>query len=341
MGCAYKTEKRDLENCKLGREEKGSFPSLEALDLLWDKSKAITVHFPVRALHFLSQEQNLFGFKHIVPDDSFFKPMGMNDDSVNEIVGCFRHTKNQDLLYVARYREYKGQLKFIKQADPALLTNYTIHFYGSGGLDAMNYMKEIDMMGHSRGIKVAVHHHVSKQTLLQHSCHAAGQILWPSQDSNPRAGELISCIGYEDQLRGFSWPPDESFCRMILGMCAAYEGLYAGMPLFISTTAGVPKPLLEQPFVQAVPFNASVDDFNASLGVWMDIVASHRTSTSSRRRIIGYTKTALDPENVYWELCERIGICAARPEVAVDDALEESTGRDASSVQQKDPQREI
>lgn len=86
------------------------------------------------------------------------------------------------------------------------------------------------------------------------------------------------------------------------------------MPLFISTTAGVPNPLLEQNFVQPVPCNSTVDEFNRNLTKFMSIVKEHQKSSYLRRKIIKYTQTALDPENVYWELCQRMGICGQRDE---------------------------
>ena len=99
---------------------------------------------------------------------------------------------------------------------------------------------------------------------------------------------------------------------------AAYEGLYAGLPLFISTTAGVPEPLLDQAFVEPVPFDSEPEDFNTHLESFMKSVAEHQASVDMRRKIIKYTQTALDPRNVYWELCERMGICAAMSQPGAD-----------------------
>eukprot|EP00951_Prasinocladus_malaysianus_P037977 scaffold412356_cov31-Prasinocladus_malaysianus.AAC.2 len=105
--------------------------------------------------------------------------------------------------------------------------------------------------------------------------------------------------------------------------CAAYEGLYAGMPVFISTTSGVPDKLLEQPFVEPVPFNSTVEEFNAGLKRFMDTVHDNQFSAQKQHRITRFTKTALDPENVYWGICQQIGICGERDEDKQNSALME------------------
>eukprot|EP00951_Prasinocladus_malaysianus_P037976 scaffold412356_cov31-Prasinocladus_malaysianus.AAC.1 len=193
VGCAYEPALKDLPSCTHKPMEKRSFVSLNALDKQIDHDKALTVHFPVRALNALSSEVNLFGFDHIVSDNSFFKPMGGKTEIMELIKRCDQGEKSSDLLYIARLFPYKGQLKFIEQARPELLRGHTIHFYGSGGRstpEGRAYVKEIEAAGERRGIRVKVHFLVTKQELLAHVCRAAGQILWPSMDSNPRAGAI-------------------------------------------------------------------------------------------------------------------------------------------------------
>jgi len=282
VGCVYKANLRDLPQCHLDRFEKSALPSIQAIDQLWDKDNVVAVHFPVRALNALTQERNIFRFDTIIEDDSFFKPMGGKGDIAEDMFRCWREEKNRDLLYVARYKEYKGQLKFVQQANPSLLAGYTIHFYGGGAMeDAIGraYFNSIKTAADARGISVIVHNQVAKTELLKHICIASGQILWPLEDSNPRA---------------------------------AYEGLYAGMPLFISTTAGVPRPLLKRRFVVPVPHNATVESFNAGLEFFMQVVAETHDDIDKRKGIIRYTRARMDPETVYWELCMRMGICAPR-----------------------------
>jgi glycosyltransferase involved in cell wall biosynthesis len=276
-GCAYVPELRYLPQCSFTPGQKESFLSLHALDQLWDKRNTLKVHFPVRNLVALSQQENIFGFDHIVPDNSFFKPMGEKGGLLAELSRCYRNDKLPDLLYVARYEEYKGQLKFVQQADPALLHGFTVHFYGGGG--EAEYMQRVTEAAAARGIQVKLHTRVSKRDLMSHSCKAAGQIMWSKFDNNPRA---------------------------------AYEGLYVGMPLFISTTAGVPAQLLEQRFVTPVDWNSDVAHFNTQLAGYMRYVKGSLSSRRMRRAVVEYTKTALNPDNVYWEICERVGVCAHR-----------------------------
>jgi len=298
-GCPYNPKLRDLPQCTLKPGQKEAFLSLHALDQLWDKKRTLKVHFPVRNLRVLNMPENIFGFDHIIPDNSFFKPMGEKGGLLSGLRRCYRHDKQADLLYVARFQEYKGQLKFLQQADPALLRGFTVHFYGSGG--EAEYLRRIAETAAGRGIAINLHSRVSKQTLMAHSCHAAGQIMWSQFDNNPRA---------------------------------AYEGLYVGMPLFISTTSGVPQPLLEQRFVTPVAWNSDTARFNEQLAGYMGYVRASLTSRRMRRAVVEYTEIALNPNNVYWEICERVGLCAHREQVGGldDDSEDDSAGAAAAAL---------
>jgi len=290
ISCVYKNNLESLPQCNVTRMEKHSLPSLEAVDLVWNKDKVIRrVHFPVRTLKSLKADQNLFQFDTIIDDNSFFKPMGDKGLEL-DMKSCADSPKQKDLLYVARYKDYKGQRRFLERADPKLLEGYTIHFYGGAFYDeaSQTYFDGLSRTAEERGIRVEVNKHVDKSVLMAHICRAAGQILWPLEDNNPRA---------------------------------AYEGLYAGVPLFISTTAGVPPALLEQSFVQAVAYDAAEDEFNRGLAAFMSLVGAHEASAEARREIVRYTESALDPRNVYFELCQRMGICAASEGVSSDDGI--------------------
>eukprot|EP00873_Tetraselmis_striata_P004326 jgi/Tetstr1/424590/TSEL_015115.t1 len=291
VGCALVPKLRDTPECTSRPGDKTSYLSLNSIDRLWDKENTLKVHIPVRNLQELNMPRNIFGFDHIIPDNSFFKPMGGNDDLLNSLKRCWRNDKKKDLLYVARFQEYKGQLKFVQQADARLLRGFTVHFYGSGGHEKFTgrkYVRQIEETAQARGIKVIVHGRVRKEALMEHACRAGGQVIWPYFDNNPRA---------------------------------AYEGLYAGMPLFVSTTAGIPAELLEQSFVSPVPYNSSLTAFNAQLERFMVAVKDSLTSRKRRKEVVQYVETALNPHNVYWEICERIGVCAHTERIVgvVDD----------------------
>lgn len=202
VSCAYKTHLRDLPYCKQPLGTKEAFPSLLAIDQLWKQAEVVSVHFPVRSLLYLSEKHNIFKFDTIIPDDSFFKPMG-GKDLGEDFDGCHLRQKSTDLLYVARYRAYKGQLKFLQQADPTLLGGHTINFYGGGAHEpgGPEYVAQLQAVAEERGISIIVHNHVPKTVLLQHICTAAGQNLWPEVDANPRAGE------HPHPITSHSFPP--------------------------------------------------------------------------------------------------------------------------------------
>jgi len=279
MGCTYNSKLKINGTCDISRRNKDSMPSLHGLERAWTPETTV-VHFPIRTLNALSAEKNLFNVSCVIPDNSFFKPVS-DEGGSGELASCHSVPKVKDLLYVARFKKYKGQLKFLVHADPQLLDGYTVHFYGAlSGPLSEDYIASLEETAHSRGITIRVHRHVSKAVLMEHICRSTGQILWPALDNNPRA---------------------------------AYEGLYAGIPLMLSTRAGVPDALFEQSFVHPISPKATTVEFNEVLVRFLADARMAAESADMRRSIYEYTQTVLKPENVYGELCYRAGICARKP----------------------------
>eukprot|EP00873_Tetraselmis_striata_P035718 jgi/Tetstr1/455982/TSEL_042761.t1 len=244
----------------------------------WAEQARLLVHFPIRNMKRLMHNE-IFDFDAIIDDGSFVKP---SSPCAHEALAKCRYDKKQDaLLYVARISDGKGQKAFIENVDPEMLKGYKVHFYGDG---PAILKQEIAEAAKSRGIQAQVHGAVSKDTVFQALCMGKGLVMY-AEDKNPRA---------------------------------VYEGVTAGMPVFVAREAQVATELVEQPFVtESVRrpekgesplsfqerFNADFADFmaqvraepHAQIGKWVD--------------------TSLRDETVYLNLCKRLCLCkSTRPE---------------------------
>jgi len=233
----------------------------------------VTVHFPIRRLVALSSSVNTLNFTKVIDDNSFMKPLARASAQILE-QDCTLGAgwRERDLLYIGRLKHTKGQLEFLRRIDPALLAGYTVHFYGGGDRsDARPLIAEMRNVATLRGISVEIHGRVSKPRVLRHLCKAAGVVHFAETDVNPRV---------------------------------AYEGLYAGIPLFITRKSDVPVELFQQPFVAGTDWDSDINrdfsEFRRLLGVdwraspqWRDFVL-HRMS----------------PMAVYIGICRDIGLCA-------------------------------
>lgn len=285
-------------NCAKYRNSFGGC-SLHSLDprrypTLWDMKKlvrpgAVTMHFPVRRLNVFTK--NALRWDHVVQDDSFFKPLGdSKGDGPSSLKHCASEPKKHDLIYIARYKPYKGQLGFLHTADPALLKDFTVHFFGSSYHENNTwYPREIERVAQAKGIRVKVHASVPKGQLMAQVCRSSGGLLWTSNDNNPRA---------------------------------AYEPLYAGNPVFMSDITGVPPALFDLPFVFSTKYihNPAFDtaEFNQHLKTFLEYASDVVASSKYSKRIQRYASHHLNPYVVYRDLCVRAGLCRALPPLRED-----------------------
>lgn len=86
---------------------------------------------------------------------------------------------------------------------------------------------------------------------------------------------------------------------------AAYEGLYAGNPLFVSTSSRLPSRVYEQRFVVGLPFGAPQTEFDGAFEEFMTLVRSNRT----QHEVHYWVEKNLQPASIYTEVCRQIGIC--------------------------------
>eukprot|EP00873_Tetraselmis_striata_P036127 jgi/Tetstr1/456391/TSEL_043125.t1 len=209
----------------------------------------------------------VFNFDVIIDDGSFAKPPGRC--AVAALEQCEGTPKQKKLVYVGRIMSSKGQLEFVRQADAKLLKGYKIELIGR--LQNPTYGKTVKRLALEKGIAVSFLGEVSKELLAKHMCQAQGIIMY-SMDKNPRS---------------------------------VYEGVQAGLPVFVSSQAKVAPTLSSEPFVFEVSRSASQATFDEQLAEFMAVVKSGDSST----RIQEWAHSKLTMDSVFSGLCQRMGVC--------------------------------
>ena len=241
----------------------------------YTSNSSLTVHVPVRKLAALWHNK-VFNFDHVIPDNEFLKPIAT--EAYEDMMSyCSRVKKTNRLLYVGRYVAKKGQVEFLSIVNPRLLSGYVVDFYGAG-FERREVVEQMRQIATDRGISITINKAVDHSKLLRLYCAASGQIHFAKSDNNPRA---------------------------------AYEGLYAGNPLFVTHNSKLPPVIYDQGFVTPVWSNATADDFNSSFRKFMAMVRKK----SIRHTIGAWVDRNMRPDTVYKELCSRIGICEEMKDV--------------------------
>jgi len=231
-----------------------------------------TVHFPIRNMVRLVNNR-VFHFDVIIEDGSFAKPPGRC--AAQAIQQCRDSPKQKTLVYIARIMGAKGQLNFIRQADAELLKGYRIEFLGPH--QNPKYMAAVKALAARKGIRTSFPGEVSKAELAKRMCQAQGIITY-SMDKNPRS---------------------------------IYEGVQAGLPVFVSAEAQVASALTAQPFVFEVSRAASQDVIDEQLAGYMGFVRAQNASSSLIQK---WAQSELSMDAVYTTLCQRMGVCAGGAE---------------------------
>jgi len=234
----------------------------------WANRLTYKVHFPISTLHALNGG-NVFGFHKVIGDESFLKPIGLT--AAAKLDTCISGQKDKTLLYIARYLPSKGLNAFLGAIDPEVLAGYKVHVLGE--VNSLVVKERAMKTARARKLPVVFHDEVTKEEVLKRLCAASGVVLYAERDKNPRV---------------------------------AYEGLYAGAPVFVTDSSGLPAGFLAQPFVKTTHFGDG--NLNADFASYMaDMVEQPtRMATEIRRYING----DLYPTRVYLGICQRMGICA-------------------------------
>jgi len=303
---SYLSSVKQCESCIMDRLPRSGSDSERALKLSlqqpWVGKDTHIVHFPISNNHQIVKGR-LVHVSKVIKDSSFLKPVeslpggnsslacskqgstGIADNSDTTLSGVTARPRL--LLYIARMESSKGQEAFLNLADPDLLQHHVIAFYaGKNDTKAMKISDRLRQVAQRRNISIEVNlDPVPRWQLQQQACQADGLILYAQRDRNPRA---------------------------------LYEGLHAGLPLLVSSTAGVPRRLKRQPFVSVVEFvepSAAVPKDISRLNSQLD----HFLRMSSNRSMIlptidNFVKTDLHPKKVFGDLTIKMGLKAGFPQ---------------------------
>jgi hypothetical protein len=293
---SYLSSVKLCTGCDLSRLPRYGSDTEKALKLSlqqpWVGRDTRSVHFPISNNKRLNSGK-LFRFSKVIKDSSFLKAVEQAPGSKGPM-SCGRpervlHTEKptehgnnrRHLLYVARMESSKGQEAFLRLADPFLLRHHHIVFYaGKNNTKAQDIEERLWDVARRRNISIEVHlEPVSRWELQRRGCQAEGLLLFAKRDRNPRA---------------------------------LYEGLYAGLPMFVTNTAGVPRQLKRQQFVVSVeyaePSEASgqeVANMNSQLRRYLQLTANRGSTHAAIQKFV---TTDLRPEKVYSELSRKMGL---------------------------------
>jgi len=270
------------------RLQPADYPNmLTTLTQPWvNPSKTNAWHFPITRRP--EVDQNMVFHKavkkfRVMRDGDWIKPV--EREGLSEWIDwCLQQPKRNELLYVARYHGWKGQLDFMRHANPKLLKGYTIHFYTSTSVnrkDGATYPEQLEEIAKKRGIDVVVNFKSkSREFVANHSCHAKGLLHFARIDANPRV---------------------------------VTESIINGLQVFVSKQARVPSAIKAKRFVKVT---SNKDDgvnenLNADLKEFMEMLDKPENHAS----LVTFAKEHLDPPRAYHKLCRQIGICAMPEEL--------------------------
>eukprot|EP00873_Tetraselmis_striata_P038476 jgi/Tetstr1/458740/TSEL_045127.t1 len=258
---------------------------LDALSKPWVKDGETTVwHFPISRRDEIDRNEvfpQVFSDFRVMRDGAWVKPV-QREALAEWVDWCAEQPRQNDLLYIARFHGWKGQLDFIENVDPHLLLNYTVHFYSSvnGSKKPGSIPVMIQQLAEARGISVVIHWKKQPQeTVARHSCNAKGLIHYARVDANPRAVD---------------------------------ESLINGMPVFVSRESMLPSALRSEPFVKMTsnPHNAGGSYHHSNLNRNLREFIARLDRDDIRESLHKFAMECLEPTSAYQKLFSDMGILA-------------------------------
>ena len=241
-----------------------------------------TVHFPVSKP--LEERRELFGLDVVIDDHMYLKPTPIPTlknrvpNAHGRIICEPGKPRTNTLLYVGRVgSDQKGHVAFLETVDPRLLKGYRVAFYsGATGGNAVATKGEMMQIAASRGIDIEVNLDlVPFEELLGRGCRSRGLIQFSKRDQNPRT---------------------------------VYEMMYAGLPAFVTSQAHTPEEFNVQPFVQVTNFTKDGQDtsgMNRDFGNFLAMT----TQPGIRDHIETFLRDAMRAQDIYGDLCFKMGLC--------------------------------
>jgi len=237
----------------------------------WVSKETVALHIPISRQEKVLQN-SVANFTAVVPDGRLVKPVHLPNMTAWR-QQCRDTPRNKTLVYVARYHAWKGQLDFLRLADPQLLHGYTVEFFSGNRNPRMQL--EMQEVADSRGIKVNIHDDPANRTeLFQAMCSARGAVHFARTDANPR------CV---------------------------YESIMAELPVLLTAESRVPGIVKRQSFVFDIRFGDQ-KALSQKMGAFMSAVrGTHRTPW--RRSMEDFIRNELTEDKALGKMCAKLRIC--------------------------------
>eukprot|EP00192_Tetraselmis_astigmatica_P004885 CAMPEP_0117680758 /NCGR_PEP_ID=MMETSP0804-20121206/18553_1 /TAXON_ID=1074897 /ORGANISM="Tetraselmis astigmatica, Strain CCMP880" /LENGTH=436 /DNA_ID=CAMNT_0005490337 /DNA_START=86 /DNA_END=1396 /DNA_ORIENTATION=+ len=217
---------------------------------------------------------------HIVWDSSYPKPVDLEQETTRKGLSleswwqrCANTPKNNELLYIARILDWKGQVDFLKRIDPDLLKGYTLTMISKPPPTAQQ-RQMLESLGHSRGIDIRVHPGIvsDRLQLLSRLCAAKGLVHYARKDANPRV---------------------------------VYEAALTGTPSLVTLQSRIPDMVQKHEDVVTITDHSAPEALNADFARFLKNVENPEAT----KTVLRYAMTDLQPETVWGGICQQMGIC--------------------------------
>lgn len=264
MVVVFGTGKRLLRKAVSTGSSRQDYPELQAaLRKPWIRPNTVLVHIPMDGSY--DRLANPMGFTRQV--GPFIKPV--LPETSRLLRRCAQNKDAGKLVYIANGN--RGQVNFLRRADPEQLKNFTVHFFGELPLALK---AAIEASAAERKIQVRVRGNVGHVALMHEICDAAGHIHFSQINSNPTS---------------------------------LYESLLAGTPLFLSSESNVPEQLRMQPFIQVAQMHPKIgSEFHDAFNKFLEKTRQDWTGV-----IQPWALQNSLPSAAYLGLCQELNICAS------------------------------
>eukprot|EP00873_Tetraselmis_striata_P023867 jgi/Tetstr1/444131/TSEL_032029.t1 len=235
----------------------------------WVGKATKSIHIPISRTNDVLRNR-VANFTKVIQDGTLVKPVHV-PNLAEWRQTCSQIPRENRLVYVARYHDWKGQVEFLKWVNPTQLNNYTVHFYSSSRNADMQL--EMARVAERRNISVKIHSTpLMRGELLNELCAAKGAVHYAHTDANPRA---------------------------------LYESLLAQLPVFITSESRIPRIVMRQPFVTAVKFGDKAELQDRFQAFMLQV----QNSLTLRQQISEFVDTELVEERALGKVCQEMGIC--------------------------------
>ena len=283
---------RDIRPCIPEVQKHDPFGELRWIfDQPWVGNTTRFMHIPISRDERILQNEIGLPVDKVLLDGDWVKPTHI-DDVRSFRKWCSSIERNNTLLYIARYKSFKGQVAFLNAMDPRLLGGYTVEFLSSS--INKHRAREIEEAAAARGINAKVHREgLSREQLQSVMCSAKGTVHFAAADANPRV---------------------------------LYESILAGLPVFITAQSRFPQVMHNQRFVHVTDFDDTAKA-NEDFARFLRFLETEDPG-KLRQEMYSAADRELEEDHALSKVCSHFGICTgpgleASPGAAVGRHLRE------------------